>query len=228
MGPFVRDLSTRFEVVSYDGRGTGLSDREVPEFSLETMVEDMETVADANGLERFALLAFSQSASVAIAYAVRHPERVSHLVFYGAFACSFLAPEEVDAMATLFRKNWGQPNAATRQLFTTALFPDATSEEIDAFNELQRLGISPDSAARLFTACHAIDVREEAKQVEAPALVVHARGEHGVPVESSRVIASLIPNSRFLTLDSSNHIALKREPAYAQFLDETVAFLKSG
>jgi pimeloyl-ACP methyl ester carboxylesterase len=227
-GPFVQDLSREFDLISYDGRGTGLSDREVSEFSLDTMVEDMETVADANALEQFAIFAFSQSAAVSIAYAVRHPERVTHMVFYGGFAHNFRSQAEIDAMATLFEQNWGQLNAATRQIFTTALFPGATTEEFEAFNELQRHGISPENAARLFRACHAIDVREDAKRVEAPTLVVHARDERGVPVECSRVMASLIPNSRFLTLDSKNHMALKREPAYRQFLDETVAFLKHG
>jgi pimeloyl-ACP methyl ester carboxylesterase len=107
------------------------------------MVEDMEVVADANGLDKFAILAYSQSCAVSIAYAVRHPERVTRMVFYGVFAHTFLAPEEIEAFATLFAKNWGQDNAATRQLFTSAFFPDSTKEEFDAFNELQRNSVSP-------------------------------------------------------------------------------------
>jgi pimeloyl-ACP methyl ester carboxylesterase len=186
----------------------------------------MEAVADANGLDQFAILAFSQSAGVSIVYAARHPERVTHLVIYGGFATSMLEKDEIEAMATLFEKNWGQQNAATRQLFTTSLFPDGTAEEVRGFNEIQRLGISPGDAARLFRACHDIDAREDAKRLMAPTLVVHARHEQGVPLESSRVMASLIPNSRLLTLDSNNHIALKREPAYQQFLDEAIAFVK--
>jgi pimeloyl-ACP methyl ester carboxylesterase len=227
-GPMLRDLSAAFELITYDGRGTGLSDREVSEFSLETMVEDMETVADVNRLDRFSIFAYSQSCAVAIAYAVRHPDRVARLVLYGGFAHNFRSPEEIDAIATLFLHNWGQDNAATRQIFTSALFPDATKEEFDSFNQLQMQSLSPESAARLFRSCHAIDVREEAKQVSAPTLVLHSRDEPGVPVECGREIASLIPDARFVSLNSRNHVLLEREPAYREWLNQTISFINEG
>lgn len=225
---YLRDLSRKFEMITYDGRGTGLSDREVSEFSLETMVKDMEVVVDANELSRFAILAYSQSCAVSIAYAVRHPERVSHMVLFGGFAQNFRTQEEIDAMATLFKQSWGQANVATRQLFTSAVLPDATKEESDAFNELQKQSISPESAARLFRACHSFDVREQAKLVSVPTLVMHSRDEQGVPVEYGREMAALIPNARFVPLDSRNHIVLEREPAYQRFLDEIISFIQSG
>ncbi|HMB73563.1 MAG TPA: alpha/beta hydrolase [Gammaproteobacteria bacterium] len=223
-----RDFSQQFELICYDGRGTGLSDRDVELFSLETMVEDMEAVADANGLDKFAILAFSQSCAVAVAYAARHPDRVTHMVFFGGFIRNFRPQEEIDAMATLFERSWGQTNPGTRQIFTTALFPDAGKREIDDFNELQRLSVSPQNAARLFRAAHAIDVREEARRVSVPTLVMHSRDEEGVSMELGREIASLIPNSRFVVLESKNHIILEHEPAYQQFLDEAVSFINSG
>ena len=226
-GHVLRDFAAQFDVITYDGRGTGLSDRNVEEFSLETMLEDLEVVVDANGLDRFAIFAFSQSCSVSVAYAARHPERVSHMVFLGGFISNFRPQEEVEAMATLFRQSWGSVNPGTRQIFTTALFPDAEKQEIDDFNELQRVAISPENAARLFTAAHAIDVREEARRVTVPTLVMHSRHEEGVPLEYGREIAALIPNARFVALDSRNHLILEREPAYRQFLDESVAFINS-
>lgn len=226
--PFLRDLSREFELIVYDGRGTGLSDRHVTEFSLDTMVADMETVADANELGKFALVAYSQSCAVAVAYAVRHPERVSRMVLYGGFLHNFRAQEEIAAMATLFAQTWGQANPATRQLFTTVLFPDSTKEEFEGFNELQREAISPETAARLFTACHAIDVRDLATRVSVPTLVIHSRHEAGVPLECSREAASLIPGARFVMLDSRNHLVLEREPAYRQFIDETTAFIRGS
>jgi pimeloyl-ACP methyl ester carboxylesterase len=227
-GPYLRDLSREFEMITYDGRGTGLSDREVDEFSLETMVEDMEVVVDANRLDKFAILAFSQSCAVSIAYAVRHPERVSRMVFFGGFTHNFRTEEEVRAMATLFAQNWGQDNAATRQIFTSALFPDATKEEFDSFNDFQRRSISPRDAARLFEACHAIDVREEAKKVSCPTLVMHARDEVGVSADYGRLMASLIPDARFVSLNSRNHVVLGREPAYQMVIEEMVAFMKEA
>jgi len=226
--PMLRDFSREFDLVIYDGRGTGLADRNVTEFSLDTMVEDMEVVADANRLERFGILAYSQSCAVAIAYAVRHPERVSRMVLYGGFAHNFRTAEEVDAIATLFAQSWGKANPATRQIFTASLFPDSSKEEFDAFNELQREAIAPETASRLFRACHAIDVRELAKRVTVPTLVMHSRNEPGVPVECGREIASLIPGARFVPLDSQNHLVLEREPAYRRFIDETVAFVRGG
>lgn len=225
--PFLRDLSREFELITYDGRGTGLSDREVTEFSLDTMVEDMEVVADANNLDRFAILAFSQSCAVSIAYAVKHPERVSHMVLFGGFAHNFRTQEEIDALAILFKQNWGRDNASTRQFFTAALMPDATKEEFDAFNDLQKHSILPETASLLFKAVHAIDVRDLAKQVTVSTLVMHSRDEPGVPVEYGREIAALIPNARFVSLDSRNHILLETEPAYQRFLDETISFIKN-
>jgi pimeloyl-ACP methyl ester carboxylesterase len=226
--PMLRDLSRRFELVMYDGRGTGLSDRDVVDFSLETMIEDMEVVADANELTRFAILAYSQSCAVSIAYAARHPERVSCMVLYGGFAHNFRTQEEIDAIATLFTQNWGQANAATRQLFTSALFPDAGKDAFDAFNELQRNSISPENAARLFRACHAMDVRPLAKQLTVPTLVMHSRDEQGVSAEYGREMASLIPGARFVSVNSRNHLVLESEPvAYKQFIDETVAFVSA-
>lgn len=226
--PMLRDLSSEFELVVYDGRGTGLSDRHVSEFSLETMVEDMETVADVNELGKFAIVAYSQSCAVSVAYAVRHPERVSSMVLYGGFLHNFRMQEEIDAMASLIAQSWGQANPATRQLFTSVLFPDATKEEYESFNELQREAIEPETAARLFRAGHSIDVRDLAKQVAVPTLVIHSRNEQGVPLECSREAAALIPGARFFAIDSSNHIVLEREPAYRQFIDEIVAFIKTA
>lgn len=224
--PMLRDMSREFEMITYDGRGSGLSDRNVTEFSLDSMVQDMETVVDANELERFAVLAFSQSCAVTVAYAVRHPERLTGMVLYGGFLSNFRTREEIDAIAALFAQNWGHDNPATRQLFTSALWPDGTKAELDSFNELQRQALSPEAAARLFMTSHALDVRELATRVAVPTLVIHSRDEQGVPLECSREAASLIPGARLVTLDSRNHIVLEREPAYRKFIDETVAFLK--
>jgi pimeloyl-ACP methyl ester carboxylesterase len=150
------------------------------------------------------------------------------MVLYGGFLHNFRTEEEIDAMATLFAQTWGQTNPATRQLFTSVLFPDATKEEFEGFNELQREAIEPEMAARLFRAGHSIDVRELAEQVSVPTLVMHSRNEPGVPLECSREAAALIPNARFLVLDSRNHLVLEREPAYRQFIEETSAFIRAA
>ena len=223
--PLLRDLSAKYRLITYDGRGTGLSDREVQDFSLDTMVEDMEAVVDAIDLEKFSVVAYSQSCMVSVAYAVKHPERVANMVFFGGFARNFRTPEEVEAIATLFAQSWGQANPATPQIFTAAVLPDATMEEFEAFNELQRRSASPANASRLFKTIHGFDVRELAKKITVPTLVMHSRDEPGVPIEYGRELASLIPGARFISLDSRNHMLLEREPAYKRFLDETFTFI---
>ena len=153
---FLLGLANNHTLIRYDARGNGLSDWDVKEISLDAWVSDMETVADAAGLTRFPLLGFSQGCAVSIAYAVRHPERVSHLILYGGFAAGTNKRPDVTAadrerfaaMKTLVKQGWGADNPAFRQIFTSMMMPTATKDQEDAFNELQRLSGSPECATR--------------------------------------------------------------------------------
>jgi len=225
-GPLLRDFAKEFRLTFYDERGNGLSDWNAADLSLEAFVADLEAVADAAGLERFALFALSQACQAAIAYCVRHPERVTHLVLYGGFVRDFRGQEQIDAIGTLMEQGWGQKNPAFRQMFTSTLIANATKDEIDWLNEMQRVSTSAKNAARLFRVVHATDVTALAPQVTVPTLVLHARSEAGVPFESGREMASLIPGARLVALESENHILLPREPAYARFMEEVSAFLR--
>ena len=218
-------------LVRYDERGNGLSDWDTPDISFEAFVDDLESVADAAGLDRFDLLGISQGASVAIAYAVRHPERVNRLVLYGGYAAGWrvrATPGEVErreAMRTLARQGWGQNNPAFRQMFTTLFFPDASPEEADWFNELQRLSTSPENAERLQSAFGDIDVRALLGQVRAPTLVLHAREDAVVPFAAGRQLAAEIPGAEFVAMESRNHLVLEHEPAWRRLTDALNAFL---
>ena len=116
--PLFSRLAAERQLVRYDERGIGLSDRDVADFSFESFVHDLETVVDECGLHRFALLGISQGAPVSIAYAVRHPERVSRLVLCGGFAKGWRMrgdPADVaraEASVTLIREGWGQDDPA--------------------------------------------------------------------------------------------------------------------
>ena len=150
-----QELSREHVFVRYDARGNGLSDREVPDVTFERFVDDLEAVVDAAGIERFALLGISQGCAVSIAYAVRHPERVSHLILYGGYVVGWRKRARTeaekaagDAMLTLMRLGWGQENPAFRQMFTSQFIPDANKEQADWFNELQRISSSAEDAAR--------------------------------------------------------------------------------
>ena len=221
----LRDLSLRHQLVRYDHRGNGLSDREVPEISLRTMVTDLERVVDAAGVGRFALMGLSMGGPVSVAYAVKHPERLSHLVLYGTFAKGTFTDAETEAMATLMKENWGRSNPAFRQMMTTTTMPDATPEEQHWFNELQRLTTSAENAVRILYAIHAMEVTELLGAVRVPTLVLHARDDATIPLEASRRMAASIPGARFVLLESRNHMLLEHDPASQRFKEELFAFL---
>jgi class 3 adenylate cyclase/pimeloyl-ACP methyl ester carboxylesterase len=231
---FIHAMSRRYLLVRHDGRGMGLSDRRVSDYSLEAQVRDMEAVVDALGLERFALYGMSQGGPTAITYAVRHPGRVSHLILYGSFARMgwFLDTEEgrqqAEAMLTLVRHGWGSDAPTFRQLFTSAFMPDADIDAIRAFNELQRVSAFADNVVDLFAAMLDIDVRPLLPQVTVPTLVIHRRGDAVVPFESGRELATGIPGARLLFLDGRNHVFLPNEAAGAVMVKAMYEFLGEG
>jgi pimeloyl-ACP methyl ester carboxylesterase/predicted Ser/Thr protein kinase len=218
-------------LVRYDERGNGLSDWDVADLSFESFVRDLEAVADAARLDRFALLGISQGGAVATAYAVRHPERVSKLVLLGAYARGWARrqseshAEQRRALLTLVRHGWGRDNEAFRQVWARLYAPEATPEHVAWFSDMQRVSTSPENAVRLMTAFSEIDVTDLMPAVQTPTLVLHAVGDEVVPQGEGQLIASLIPGARFATLDSRNHVLLPGEPAWHRFLDEVRAFL---
>jgi DNA-binding SARP family transcriptional activator/pimeloyl-ACP methyl ester carboxylesterase len=225
-------LASNRTLVRYDERGCGLSDWNVEDFSLDAWIMDLETVVDALGLERFPILGISQGAAIAIAYAGRHPEKVSHLILYGGYARGRqhrdLTPkqkDEMEVMLQLIKIGWGKEHPAFRQVFSTLFLPEGTPEQMHAFNELQRITTTPEIAARIVTAFQFIDVRDQAKQLIQPTLVLHAKDDLRIPFEEGRLMAALIPNARLVPLESKNHILLESEPAWQLFLNEVNAFL---
>ncbi|MGZ4490096.1 MAG: alpha/beta fold hydrolase [Nocardioidaceae bacterium] len=226
------ELSRRHRLVRYDERGCGLSDTEVDRVTFESWVTDLEAVVDAVGLDRFPLLGISQGAPVAVVYAARHPERVTQLVLYGGYAQGRLPRATTDEerrrhdlQVELARLGWGTDNPAFRQVFTSQFMPDGSRELWDGFNELQRQTSSATNAARVLSITGSIDVVEEARHVRAPTLVLHARHDQRPPFEQGRLLATLIADSRFVALESNNHILLEDEPAWKVFLAELGAFL---
>jgi pimeloyl-ACP methyl ester carboxylesterase len=136
------------------------------------------------------------------------------------------AEKEVDAAyLTLIRVGWGQENAAFRQLFTSQFIPSGTKEQADWFNELQRITVSPEVAARMLEVNGQTDVTALLPRVTVPTLVLHARDDARVPFEAGRRMAAGIPGARFVTLQGRNHLFLETEPAFGQFLEHTRAFL---
>lgn len=229
--PWVEDLSRRYAFLRFDQRGTGLSDRDVPEISPEAHVRDLECVVDAAGYERFALLGASQGAAFAVAYAARHPERVSHLIIYGGFVRGWArrgaSPEIMEGRemhVKLIEFGWGGDDPSFRQVFTSQFMPDAGLDVIHAFNDLMPLSASAKVAATIFRTNGAIDVQAEARRVKCPTLVIHGRGDLRIPFEEGRLIAGLIPDSRFVSLQTRNHLMPQDDPAWRELLEAVAAF----
>ena len=227
-----RFLADRCRLIRYDGRGNGLSDRYVPEISFATFEHDLEAVVDALRLQRYALLGISQGAPIAIAHAVRYPERVSKLVLNGGFALgsnkrsSTRDQETAQAHLTLMRHGWGDEHSAYLRTFSMLYFPSASAEELKASAELQRMAMTGETAVRLRLACADIDVIDLLPKVSAPTLILHSRHDNAVPFEEGRRLASGIPNAKFVALESENHVPMPDEPAWPTFIGEIEAFLR--
>jgi pimeloyl-ACP methyl ester carboxylesterase/DNA-binding CsgD family transcriptional regulator len=229
---WLRSLGEGHTLIRYDERGCGLSDREVGDLSVDTWVADLETVVDAAGLDRFALLGISQGAAVALQYAALHAERVSHLVLHGGFVRGrkLRQPDQRllhEAMLSAIRAGWADPDPPSVTCFSMLFLPDGTPEQMAWYDDLQRRSTSAATAVRLYEARGGIDVTSFAPQVAAKTLVVHARGDRVVPLEEGRLLAALIPGARLVVLDSANHILLSDEPAWPVFLSELHRFLGS-
>jgi DNA-binding winged helix-turn-helix (wHTH) protein/pimeloyl-ACP methyl ester carboxylesterase len=232
---WVHDLSSRYQLVRYDERGCGMSDWDAPDVSFDDWVSDLEAVVDAMGLERFALLGVSQGGSVAATYAARHPDRVSHLVLYGAFPLGRTRRARTDAelhdaalMLELLETGWGRDESPFGRMFASQFMPEGSPEQWAAFVEVQRQTTSAVNAKRLMTVSAGIDVTEVAGTITAPTLVLHARHDRRVPLEQGQLFADLIPGARFVALESHNHILLGSEPAWQTFLDEVDRFLATA
>ena len=202
---WLEGLGERHTLVRYDERGCGLSDREAEELSLERWVGDLETVVDAAGLDRFVLLGISQGAASAIAYSVRHPDRVDRLVLYGGYARGLgrrgeQQRERLDAFISAIRTGWTDPDPTFRRLFTMLFLPQGSPEQMAWYDELQRRSTSAENAVRLYRARAEVDVSELASRVTAKTLVAHARGDRVVPFEEGRILASLLPTAKLVPL----------------------------
>ncbi|MDI1347059.1 MAG: alpha/beta fold hydrolase [Pseudolabrys sp.] len=226
-------LAHGHRLLRYDARGNGLSQRDNVGLSFERWVSDLETVVDAAGFDRFPLVGISQAASVSIAYAARHPERVSHLIIYCGYARGLLQRDgdpdklkhSLDLACSLVREGWGSDEESHRQFFTSQFIPDGTVEQQHALNELARVSATPAMAERFLIENANVNVVDLLGKVKAPTLVLHVRNDVRVPFALGQEIAAGIPGAKFITLDGRNHMLLPNEPAHRQFHNAVATFL---
>ena len=231
---FWEQLAEQHTVVRYDGRGIGLSERYAGEFTEETRQRDLDAVLTAVGAEKAALLGISEGGWTAATYAIQHPERITHLILYGAYCRGAQArpgydPEEDEALVTLIRKGWGRDTPRFRQVFTHQFFrSDADPGLIAHFNELQRVSADPETAARYHQSCHKRgDGRDLYRQLRIPVLVIHGRDDLSVSAEEGRLLASIIPGAQLVLLPTGMHyfptdseVVVKAAGAIARFLSD--------
>lgn len=228
---FLDDLGQIATVYRYDERGFGLSDWDVEDFSIERRLRDLETLVDAAGLDRFVIMGMSGQAPVALAYAAKHPERITQLIAYGASAGGALGgddPEADAAFNAMIRAGWQRPDHIFRRVFTTEFIPGATEEQMSWMDELMRTSTSTDNALAARVARRQTDVSDLLPQITAPTLVVVARHDRTIRPDEGAAIAAAIPDSRLVVLESDNHILLADEPAWPVFIDEVADFLAEG
>lgn len=229
--PLFARLAERLCLVRYDGRGSGLADREVGDISFDGFLRDLAAVAETLVEERFALLGLSQGVAAAIDYAVRNPDRVSKLILYGGYAQGrnrsgdAADREKAQALLALMRQGWGNEGSAFMRAFSSIYLPNGTSKQIRWFSDMQRMATSGEVAARLRAACDDIDVADLLPQVRVPTLVLHARHDNVVSYAQGRAIAAGIPGARFVTLETENHVPLPDDPVWERLVAEILEFV---
>ena len=233
--PFLDEMCSTYTYCMHDTRGTGLSDRDVKDVSLEAQVSDLAAVVDAAGLEQFPLLGISGGSTLAIAYAVKYPQRVTRLMLQGATPRGVMKRnptpaqiEEAKLLVKLIEVGWDRANPVYRQLHTAQFMPGATQAQMEDWNELQRLSVSSETAARHKLAIDEWDVTSLLPQIKCPVQVVHCRDDVRVPYAEGRLLASQIPNARLVTLEGKNHVLMKGDPAFDAFFAALRAFVPSG
>ncbi|TDL91484.1 alpha/beta fold hydrolase [Meridianimarinicoccus aquatilis] len=227
--PLLERLSSGRRLIRYDPRGTGLSERCLNGATVEQLADDMEAVADAADLERFPIVAMSQSVPAALTLAARHPARVSGLVLLNGLVQGSTARGEIeltDTMVGMIRTGWGVPGSAFMRALATVFVPDATQAEVDSLVEMQALSATPEVAAEIRAMIGDIDVRHCLAEVACPTLVMHCTGDQVQNCEQSKQIASNIRHAEFGQLDSANHALVPSDPAWAVFLSRVDGFLE--
>ena len=230
-GPLFREIANFRKLLRYDSRGVGLSTWDVQDIQYDSFLADLETVIDNAAPEPFAILGISQGAAIAIDYAARHPDRVTHLILWGGFARGRRqrgSPEnqaESEAFITLMRQGWGKESSPFRDMFASLYLPDATDEQIGWWSDMQRVATSADNAVRMREAIDDINVGDLLSTISVPTLIMHSEGDLVAPISEARYMAARIPDARFIMLDSSNHMVMSQEPAWRRAIDEMQAFL---
>jgi pimeloyl-ACP methyl ester carboxylesterase len=234
-GPWLAALGKGRTLIRYDARGSGMSDCEGVSFSFEQFIEDLEAVVDSTGVRTFALFGIGGPCALAVAYAVRHPERVTHLVLHAAFTRGRIARasspkqiEETEAVLKLTSLGFSDDDPSRRQMMTTQFLPDGTLEQLQEFGDLLRVSSTAHNTAEFLRAWYMVDIRKLLPQVRCPTLVMHPSAGFRVPLEEGRLVAQSIPDARLVPLKTRNTYLPEDDPAWSHVIAELDGFLPTA
>ncbi len=192
---WLTDLGRESTVVLYDMRGTGLSQRDVADFALDAHVADVEAIAAAFGLETFELFGAAEGGAIAAAFAARHPETVSRLVLWCAWAQTANAiTGRVRSWASLIRQDWGLMAETCAHL---AMGWSGGETGRQGAEELRK-AVTPEVMIRAMQGIGQFDVTHELSSIHAPCLVLHRRDAEWLSVDVARELAASIPDARLV------------------------------
>lgn len=230
-GPRIRELSKRLKHIRFDARGTGRSDRNIDPGGIDQWTEDMDAVAIAKNLQKFALMGISGGAPTIFNYTAANPEKVTCLVMLGGFSRGPLirgiAAEQIDALAKLIETGWGTGNDAIRQVMTTQLWPDATEDQAASFNFLQQISCEGTTAAQLISNIASVDVTDLLSSIVHPVLIVHSRGDFRQPLAEAELMLEKLPNATLCVLETNNHTPMSHEPEFTRMINVVCDFIAS-
>ncbi len=224
-------LGRDFEIVRFDARGNGLSDWSVGRLDFDALVDDLESIFDAAEVERAPILALSQGCAVAAAFAARCPERVSAIIMMGGFALgrgrrdSPKDRERAEAIRAMMKAGWDDDYPSLRDMMADLIAPQASAQDKRGFAEDMLQMVSPQNMARYRAVLDDIDITDILPQVTAPCLVMHGRDERMHPVDQGRLLAAGLKDSRFVALDSNNHVITGNDPCWPRIEADIRAFL---
>ena len=224
---FYSRLASFRRVVTFDKRGTGLSDPAMHAPTLEESVDDLRAVMDAAGCERADIVGISEGGTMAMLMTASHPDRVEALVLYGTFTRLLRArdyplgvtEEQLSALVELSAKGWGEG---------VGLGGWAPSRRGDAdlrrwWARLQRMAASPGMVRNIFALYPQLDIREVLPAIHVPTLVLHRRDDRMVSIEMGRYLADRIPGAKFVELEGADHLFFTGDAD--TLLDEIEEFL---
>ena len=227
-------LAARYRLVFFDARGNGLSDWEMDNISFDLLVDDLECVFDAAGVDRAPIISMSQGCAVAAAFAAKNPDRVSAIVMIGAYPVgrakrkSTKVQERAKAVREMMTAGWDDEYPSLRDLMAEIIVPGASAEDRQRYAEDMRDMISPENLGRYREILDNFDIIELLPQVKAPCLVLHCRGDRLQPIEQGRKMAAGLPDARFIAYDSNNHKPTVNDPCWPLIEREIHAFLEAN